>query len=149
MPILEIKEGPSGPLMIKTCQPCKATDEIEVSKLILGTARFAEAISLPPCSKCRACETLIRSTDSSVPDSLSGHRKKVNALANYLTSTGKVDASSLAEGEKLAPAAPVGDLYGKVAPTAAPAEKDPVTLARNAIAAAQEALAAALAAQKK
>lgn len=151
MPIVEIQSGDAGPNISKACQRCKTVDVVQANGLTLGSEHMAEAITLPPCSKCGAVETLIRTTDASVPTQFAGHRKLVNALANYLTGRGSVNTSALAPDTKLAPAAPVGELYGKVyqliAVPVAPA--NPLVMARAAMAAAQKALEAAEAAAKK
>ena len=148
MPILEIQSSDTGPKITKVCQICKTVDTISADALFLGNDSMASAIALPACSKCGAVETLIRTTDASVPPRFSGHRKVVNALANYLAARGKVSTAAAA----LAPAAPVGELYGKVAvPPPPPPEPtaSPVALAQAALVAAQKALAAAQAAAKK
>lgn len=152
MPIQEIKQTSDGPSLLKICQPCKAVDTIDVNTLKLGNKQMPNVIDLPPCSKCKAVEMLVRTTDASVPDRMSGHRKVVNALANYLSGAGKVDVSALPPGTTLEPAAPVGALYGVVAPPkAAPAPVagapgSPLALAMDALKAAQVAVAAAQAA---
>jgi len=149
MPIIEIVSGASGPVVTRSCR-CGNSDALQANDLTIGTASMVEAIVLPACSKCGAVEMLIRTTDGSTPERLSGHRRAVNALANYLQSAGKIapSAASYYADPKTPAAAPVGELYGKVnAPsTSAP---NPVAVALAALAAAQKALADARAAGRK
>lgn len=147
MPIQEISRSADGPEMKKVCQACGNVDAIKIDALKLGTKTTAEAIELPPCLKCGAVETMIRTVAAGIPDRVAGHRKAVNAVANYLTTSGKVDASALAPGQVLAPAQPVGELYGVVVnaqPRQVPhAKPTALGLAMEALAAAQAAVAAA------
>lgn len=148
MPIQEIAKSSGGPVITKACQVCKNVEEIKADTLKLGNAAMPEVIDLPPCSKCAAAEMLVRSVDASAPDRMSAHRKSVNALANYLQASGKVDASAVAfyadQDAKGIKAAPVGELYGRVQSAPAPSAKAPVAnpaaMAQQALAMAQQAL---------
>lgn len=114
MPILHVLDVPIQAL-VKHCALCGAVQSIPLDALKLGTESDRNLIELPRCS-CGAQEFLNRTFDSA-PAELAEHRKKVNALAVALKSTGRIH-SKHAEAVKAETVAPsqVGELVGPVAP---------------------------------
>ncbi len=117
MPILDIVETPFR-AVIQQCAACGAVASLPTAKLQLGQVVGAEAdpntIALPMCSKCGAVEALIRTFDSA-PEELSAHRRKVNALAEHLKTSGQVhfDLVDTIAADKRVPQQ-VGSLLGPV-----------------------------------
>lgn len=114
MPIIHILDVPLQ-CLVKHCAACGAVQSVPLDSLKLGTESDRNLIELPGCA-CGAQEYLNRTFDSA-PEELADHRKKVNALAVALRSSGRVHPkhADAVRAETAAPAQ-VGDLVGPVAP---------------------------------
>ncbi len=116
MPILQITDATS-PTLLQQCTECANTSSIPCASLVLGVVQDKipdpNMIALPPC-KCGAQEFLNQTFDVG-PDNMSGHRKKVNALAIDLKAKGQVHPE-LADRIKADTSVPaqVGELLGPV-----------------------------------
>jgi hypothetical protein len=92
MPLIEIKNEDAPTASVK-CQ-CGVTSDVLISTLVLGaSATSPDVIALPACA-CGMQEFLFRTFDGE-DSARAGHRKAVNALAQYLKGAGRVHPDAL------------------------------------------------------
>jgi hypothetical protein len=135
MPILSIKKTVSGVEVETSCGVCAEEQSTDLGALTLGNEIAPGVIALPPCG-CGSMEFLQHTFDVHPEQARAEHRKKVNALAEHLKSSGRVHPRH-ADAIKAAPTPPqVGDLLGEVSDAALPAHVTAKRRSRRALLAA-------------